>query len=211
MGGPKVMDTEAIKTELSLIAICVSRISKLIQEETVVLPAASVSSEWYTSTDKYTRPFPEWSQWLTLAPTAALTYAQGRCWWAAEEFAKALGRKLIILNACPLDVESKDSPGHRPCSEPGGGRMLDIEYPVAAYARERELDIYGMKAIVHRFLEICVPIPDSSTNESEIRMGSDVFGTLGMGLNRNIQIDDEQFHRFDAPIYSHFHFKDGRL
>jgi hypothetical protein len=166
-----------------------------------------------TSVDLSPQPFPTGSKWLSLAPYVQDIYLQGRCWWLMEELAQAAGVPITILRACPLT--EADGSAHRPCSEDGGGMQVDCAYPKIGDS----LDVAKLKLIVDKFLSVCFPPlpPDQAwrydeygrdiMNESEIRVGGDVSALIGYLGNRNIQVDDSQYHRFDSSFYSHFHLQ----
>ena len=84
-------------------------------------------------------------------------------------------------------------------AHPGG--CVDVRYPQF----HGVLDKVAMKAIVNAFMAVCVAV-DSMSNETEIRMGGDVWPLVD---NRHIQIDDSWHHRFDDPEFPHFHMRVG--
>ena len=83
---------------------------------------------------------------------------------------------------------------------------VDVAYPTI----DGKLDRAAMGRIIGAFLAVCVPLPDKSTNETEIRLGADVWQ---MVPNRHVQVDlekgDPMHHRFDDPMFPHFHLRLG--
>jgi hypothetical protein len=205
---------EKVKIQ-QIIALCndLLQVQSVSPQNTITPPVITITPGIYTSTDTIPRPFPVGSLWL-IDSQSIITSLQGRCWWLLEEMAKAANIKIIVLRGCPLSGELEGSPAHRPCDEIGGGMMVDCRYPILSNV----LDIVKMKAMVDKFLSICCPIIPGKeyldiSNESEIRIGSDVFTLIGGKyilngqVNRHIQIDDGYHHRFDDTIYPHFHLK----
>ena len=188
-------------------------ISEGIDPPAPIVPPVPQESGTYTSTDMTPRTFPTGSEWL-IDEVGTCHYLFGCGWWLLEELAIASNMKITVLQGCPLSVPYAGSPAHYPCYTSGGGLTADCKYP----AIDGQLDVEKMKAIIDRFLEICCAlIPGQEwkdiSNESEIRVGSDVSSTLGSRYisvgqwNRHIQIDDSQHHRFDDSAYPHFHMK----
>ena len=104
-----------------------------------------------------------------------------RYWRTIWDIADKADGRLIILRGAHPD-----------------GRV-DIQYP----SIEGKLDKDMMARIIYAFLAVCGPW-GGIMDEREIRMGSDVWPLTSNPL---IKIDDLYHHRYDDPVYPHFHVR----
>jgi hypothetical protein len=185
------MDTEAIKNELSLIAISVSRISKLIQGEETVIPGSTAppeppipGSNPYADTKERVKIISD--GYLYAESTMTAPYLQSRYWHILWDIADKMNVQLEIVNACLLEGVPAENAAHYP-----EGRTVDIRYLL-----ENEENIELINRILASF-----PVYDKatqynlwSTMDAEVRVSPEIRDRLHLPWVDQIQTDSEGYH-----------------
>lgn len=182
---------DQVRTNLDAIELLISETRSLIPQgttTTVTTTTTTIPPTGNPYTNTSTLISVRSDDHLEASQTIMDNILNARYWRMLWDIADQAHVKLVILRGAHPD-----------------GR-IDIQYP----SIDGKLDLPAMNRIRDAFLAICVPpLPAGQEwrdllNESEIRVGSDVWAFTG---NRHLQIDDATHHRYDDVLYPHFHVR----